>query len=82
MIVYAFILCDVLIKELFPFEPLFSKLKNPSETKASIGILRLIKEDAETDYTLDKALEDIDKEIQELKDIATKYDYSKLPKDI
>lgn len=35
------------IKELFPFEPLFSKLKNPSETKASIGILRLIKEDSE-----------------------------------
>ena len=26
--------------------------------------------------------EKIDKEIQELKDIATKYDYSKLPKDI
>ena len=35
------------IKEIFPFEPLFSKLKNPSESKASIGILRLIKEDAE-----------------------------------
>ena len=44
--------------------------------------LRLIKEGAEKDYTIDKALEDIDKEIQELKDIATKYDYSKLPKDI
>ncbi len=25
---------------------------------------------------------DVDKEIQEFKDIATKYDYSKLPKDI
>lgn len=35
------------VKEIFPFEPLFSKLKNPNETKASIGILRLIKEDAE-----------------------------------
>lgn len=35
------------IKEVFPFEPLFSKLKNPSESKASIGLLRLIKEDAE-----------------------------------
>ena len=35
------------IKEVFPFEPLFSKLKNPSDSKASIGILRLIKEDAE-----------------------------------
>lgn len=35
------------VKEIFPFEPLFFKLKNPTETKASIGILRLIKEDAE-----------------------------------
>lgn len=42
----------------------------------------MIKEDAKTDYTIDKALEDIDEEIQELKDIATKYDYNKLPKDI
>jgi len=35
------------VKDIFPFEPLFSKLKNPLESKASIGILRLIKEDAE-----------------------------------
>lgn len=35
------------IKEIFPSEPLFSRLKNPTETKASIGILRLIKEDSE-----------------------------------
>jgi transcriptional regulator with XRE-family HTH domain len=54
-------------------------MQNLNEIKLG---LRLIKEDAETDYTIDKALEDIDKEIQELKDIATKYDYSKLPKDI
>ena len=54
-------------------------MQNLNEIKLG---LKLIKEDAETDYTLDKALEDIDKEIQELKDIATKYDYSKLPKDI
>ena len=54
-------------------------MQNLNEIKLG---LRLIKEDAETDYTIDKALEDIDKEIEELKDIATKYDYSKLPKDI
>ena len=44
--------------------------------------LKLIKEDAKTDYTLDKALEDIAREMEELKVIAKKYDYSKLPKDI
>ena len=54
-------------------------MQNLNEIKLG---LKLIKEDSETDYTLDKALEDIDKEIQELKEIATKYDYSKLPKDI
>lgn len=54
-------------------------MQNLNEIKLG---LKLIKDDAETDYTLDKALVDIDKEIQELKDIATKYDYSKLPNDI
>lgn len=54
-------------------------MQNLNEIKLD---LRLIKEDDKTDYTIDKALEDIDKEIQELKVIATKYDYSKLPKDI
>ncbi len=44
--------------------------------------LRLIKEDGETNYTTDKALKNIDKVILELKDIATKYDYIKLPKNI
>ena len=58
-------------------------LKNIMQNLNEIKLgLRLIKENAETDYTVDKALEDIDKEIQELKEIATKYDYSKLPKDI
>lgn len=54
-------------------------MQNLNEIKLG---LRLIKEDAESDYTIDKALDDIDKEIEKLKDIATKYDYSKLPKDI
>lgn len=54
-------------------------IKNLNEIKLG---LKSIGKDAETDYTIDKALEDIDREIQELKDIATKYDYSKLPKDI
>ena len=31
---------------------------------------------------IDKAIEDLDKIVTELKDVATKYDYSKLPKDI
>lgn len=44
--------------------------------------LRLIKKDGETNYTTDKALKNIDKVILELKDIATKYDYIKLPKNI
>jgi len=44
--------------------------------------IKLIKENAETNYTLDKAIEDLDKIVAELKDVATKYDYSKLPKDI
>lgn len=44
--------------------------------------LKLIKENAETNYTLDRALEDIDSGIEELKGIASKYDYSKLPKSL
>lgn len=35
------------IKSVFSKEPLFANLKNPHETKASIGLLRLIKEDSE-----------------------------------
>lgn len=35
------------IKSVFSNEPLFANLKNPADTKASIGILRLIKEDTE-----------------------------------
>ncbi len=54
-------------------------MQNLNEIKLG---LKLIKKDAENDYILDKALENIDKKIQELKDIATKYDYSKLPKNI
>lgn len=54
-------------------------IQNLNEVKLG---LKLLKEDVKTDYTLDKALEDIDKGIQELKDVATKYDYSKLPKDV
>ena len=44
--------------------------------------LKLIKEETGSDYILDKELEESDKEIQKLKYIATKYDYSKLTKDI
>ena len=54
-------------------------MQNLNEIKLG---LRLIKEDSKTDYTIDKSPNDIEKEIDELKEIATKYDYSKLPKDI
>jgi hypothetical protein len=47
----------------------------------NLNEIKLIKDYAKTDYTLNKVLVDIDKEILELKDIATKYDYSKLLKD-
>ena len=54
-------------------------MQNLNEIKLG---LRLIKEDSKTDYTIDKSPNDIEKEIDELKEIATKYDYSKLHKDI
>ena len=71
--------CDILDWDANKRKKALKIMQNLNEIKLG---LRLIKKNAETDYTVDKALEDIDKEMQELKEIATKYDYSKLPKDI
>lgn len=54
-------------------------IQNLNEIKLE---LKLLKEDSKKTYIFDKALEDIDREMEELKVISTKYDYSKLPKDI
>ena len=44
--------------------------------------LELIRDNRGIDYTLDQAIEDINKSLEDLKDVAKKYDYSKLPKDV
>lgn len=44
--------------------------------------LEMIKDNKGIDYTLDQAIEEINKAVEELKDVAKKYDYSKLPNDL
>lgn len=44
--------------------------------------LEMIRDNKGIDYTLNQAIEEINKAVEELKDVAKKYDYSKLPKDL
>lgn len=44
--------------------------------------LELIRDNRGINYTLDNAIEDINKAVEELNDVVKKYDYSKLPKDL
>ena len=44
--------------------------------------LELIRDNRGLNYTLDQAIDEIKEEVKELEDVAKKYDYSKLPKDI
>ena len=44
--------------------------------------LELIRDNRGINYTLDNAIEDINKSLEELKDVVKKYDYSKLPNDL
>lgn len=44
--------------------------------------LELVRDNRGLDYTLDQAIEEIKEEIEDLEDVAKKYDYSKLPKDV
>lgn len=44
--------------------------------------LELIRDNRGINYTLNEAIEDINKALEDLKDVAKKYDYSKLPRDV
>lgn len=44
--------------------------------------LELIRDNRGINYTLDEAINDINKEIEELKKVSKKYDYGKLPRDV
>lgn len=44
--------------------------------------LEFIKNNKGINYTLDDAIKDINKALESLDDVAKKYDYSKLPKDL
>ncbi len=44
--------------------------------------LELITGNRGIDYSLDDAIKDINKALEDLKDITKKYDYSKLPNDL
>lgn len=44
--------------------------------------LELIRDNRGINYTLDNAIEDINKSLEELNDVVKKYDYSKLPNDL
>ncbi len=44
--------------------------------------LELIRDNKGINYTLDQAIEDIKESLKDLEDVAKKYDYSKLPKDV
>ncbi|MFI3260674.1 MAG: helix-turn-helix transcriptional regulator [Mycoplasmatota bacterium] len=43
--------------------------------------LKIMKENKDSLYTIEKAIEDIENAFNELKDVQEKYDYTKLPKD-
>jgi len=44
--------------------------------------LKIMKDNKDSLYTIDKAIEDIDSAFNELKEVQEKYDYTKLPKDL
>ena len=44
--------------------------------------LELIRDNRGINYTLDQAIEDIKESLKDLEDVAKKYDYGKLPKDV
>lgn len=44
--------------------------------------LELIRDNRGINYTLDNAIEDINKSLEDLEDVTKKYDYSKLPNDL
>ncbi len=44
--------------------------------------LELIRDNRGINYSLDDAIKDINKALEDLKDVTKKYDYSKLPKDL
>ncbi len=44
--------------------------------------LELIRDNRGLNYTLDQAIEDIKESLKDLEDVAKKYDYGKLPKDL
>lgn len=44
--------------------------------------LKIMQENKDSSYTIDKAIEDIKWSFDELEDVEHKYDYDKLPKDI
>lgn len=44
--------------------------------------LELIRDNRGINYSLDDAIKDINKALEDLKDVTNKYDYSKLPKDL
>lgn len=44
--------------------------------------LELIRDNKGINYSLDDAIKDINKALEDLKDVTKKYDYSKLPKDL
>ncbi len=44
--------------------------------------LELIRDNRGINYTLDQAIEDIKESLNDLEDVAKKYDYGKLPKDV
>jgi len=44
--------------------------------------LELIRDNRSLDYTLNQVIEEIKEEVKELEDVARKYDYGKLPKDV
>ena len=44
--------------------------------------LELIRDNRVIDYSLDDAIKDINKTLEDLRDVTKKYDYSKLPKDL
>ena len=52
------------------------------DKEITLKTLIVIRDNRGINYTLDNAIEDINKSLEELKDVAKKYDYSKLPNDL